>query len=193
MPDGEDFAHLVGKKAFCESPLVEDAPPTVNRPIPVPSVYCDGRGEIHNMLVGSKRINILHSKQGVMRSGDLHPVTQHDFVFEGKVQVWTLQPDGSTQKRTYGPNQYVSIPPYVPHIFYFLQDTVVAEWWEENRFYAWFYRPYRKLVDASWKPTVPGRFHQYQQETTIASKSAFVCSGLVFGFMLGVLYSRKMR
>lgn len=138
---------LVGTQSLLqESPNVTQ-PTTVNKPVPTPSIYKDARGEIHNVLAGNKRINILFSKQGVMRSGDIHTNTQHDFVFEGQVEVWTLAQDGSTTKEIYGAYEYIRVPPFVPHIFHFIEDTTMAEWWEPEPFQAWFYIPYRKLVD----------------------------------------------
>ncbi len=118
--------------------------------IPAPSVYYDIRGEIHNVKVnGRYRINILHTKAGYLRSGDLHPNEQCDFVFSGKVRVWTLAEDGSTIKTTYGERSFISIPRAVPHVFEFVEDTVMAEWWEPQGFQAWFYGPYRDIVNRS--------------------------------------------
>jgi hypothetical protein len=80
---------------------------------------------------------------------DLSAVTQHDFVFTGSVCVWTLQKDGSTAKTVYGKYSYVTVPPYTPHVFEFLEDSVVAEWWD-GPFGAWFYEPYRSSVQQSF-------------------------------------------
>jgi len=135
---------------------VKAAPPTVNRPIPTPSIYKDERGEIHNLQVGTSRINLLFSRKGVMRSGDIHQNTQHDFVFSGRVEVWRLSTQQGTIKTIHQAYEYIQIDPFVPHIFHFLEDTVMAEWWEPQGFYAWFYEPYRKLVQASFQPTKPG-------------------------------------
>mmetsp|Transcript_40991 Transcript_40991/g.108340 ORF Transcript_40991/g.108340 Transcript_40991/m.108340 type:complete len:316 (-) Transcript_40991:331-1278(-) len=122
--------------------------------IPTPSVYSDARGEIHNVSVGGKRINLLYTRKGVMRSGDLHKNTQNDFVFSGSVEVWTMRPDGGTDKKVYKTHEFLAIPEGVPHIFNFVEDCVLAEWWEPfgSPFGAWFYRPYRELVDASFAP-----------------------------------------
>jgi hypothetical protein len=48
-------AATVGSKYILNAPNVKEAPAQhVNRPnIPVPSCYCDERGEIHNLLIGS--------------------------------------------------------------------------------------------------------------------------------------------
>ena len=76
---------LVGTREILQSPRVswpgkindDDSnndkmgPPTPV--IPVPSVYSDARGSIHNLLIHDRyRINILHTHKGVMRSGDIH-------------------------------------------------------------------------------------------------------------------------
>ena len=101
----------------------------------MPSVYRDERGEIHNVKVNNAhRINILYTKAGYMRSGDLHPNLQCDFVFAGKVKVWTLEKDGSTKIATYGKHEFISIPRGTPHVFAFVEDTIMAEWWEPQGF-----------------------------------------------------------
>jgi hypothetical protein len=175
---------LVGSPDLLHSPNVIDpaasANPAVNEPIPTPSTYADGRGEICNTRISvggdnsdnqlPERINILYTKKGVMRSGDIHANVQCDFVFAGSVEVWTLQKDGSTQKVPYGPRQYVEIPPYTPHIFHFVADTVMAEWWEgrgtaSSEFRAWFYSPYRSLVEQSYcsDDSPKGKLKRYKE------------------------------
>jgi len=162
----EKEAICIGTPSILESDNVIEAPSNVNRPIPVPSVYKDSRGEIHNLLIaGEKRINILHTRKGVMRSGDLHANTQHDFIFKGKVEVWIREGD-STRKRIYEDKEYLKIDPYVPHIFHFLEDTIMAEWWEPEPFHAWYYEPYRKIVQDSFQSdeAEPGRFIRLVEE-----------------------------
>ena len=125
-----------------------DSNPHKRMGIPTPSIYSDNRGEIHNIKVNNdKRINILYTKRGYLRSGDLHPNTQCDFVFSGKLRVWTLEDDGSTKITNYGAHDFITIPRAVPHVFEFVEDTVLAEWWEPPGFQAWFYKPYRDIVN----------------------------------------------
>lgn len=150
MPNQNHPIVGVGTARILTDPRTTKAPDRINQPVHVPSVYEDGRGEIHNFRIGDKRINLLYTKAGVMRSGDIHKTSQRDFVFTGRVRVWTLDASdgGTTIKRTYGPNEYVEIPPYVPHVFEFVEDTVMAEWWD-GPFEAWFYEPYRRIVQES--------------------------------------------
>lgn len=181
LPDGP----LVGTTGILSSERVYAAPLRINQPVPVPSVYRDGRGEIHNFMIGATkdqqgvgsfrgtRLNLLYTKAGVKRSGDIHPNTQHDFVFAGRVQVWTLEKDGRSASKTYGPNEYINIPPYTPHIFEFKEDSVLAEWWD-GTFKAWFYEPYRKVVERSFKSKVPGRLLRYMVEDD--AKDSFLTS-----------------
>mmetsp|Transcript_10733 Transcript_10733/g.23787 ORF Transcript_10733/g.23787 Transcript_10733/m.23787 type:complete len:222 (+) Transcript_10733:162-827(+) len=155
-----DDGRTVGSDAIFSSPNV--VPPQTIRPqeviplppkedgIPAPSIYYDDRGEIHNIKVDNKhRINILYTKTGHLRSGDLHPNEQCDFIFSGKVKVWTLAEDGSTNTATYGKHEFISIARGTPHVFEFVEDTVMAEWWEPQGFQAWFYKPYRDIVNKS--------------------------------------------
>jgi hypothetical protein len=201
---------LVGTPSILESTRVTLATDPKDPPIPAPSVFVDDRGEIHNVRVGDvyagrmgfsadhkhptsptslqqTRYNIMYTKAGVMRSGDLHKVIQHDFVFEGSVRVWLLGKDGTTSSHTYGPHSYVCIPPYTPHIFEFVQDTVMAEWWDADEFCAWFYRPYRELVErsvATKAVSKPGRLIQYS--TQPRAGSFFLSWTFLAGLAVGI-------
>jgi hypothetical protein len=184
----------VGSKDILKSDQVVEAPPDINRPVPVPSLYCDSRGEIHNLLVGNKRINLLYTKAGVKRSGDLHAQVQHDFVFSGKVVVSILTRDGTTHDEIYGAGMYISIPPYVPHVFTFLQDTTMAEWWD-GPFFAWLFLPYRKIVEESSTDVKrPGRFSHYVVRSEWESSSFLQpqwWAGLLVGVTVGFLLARR--
>jgi hypothetical protein len=142
----------VGREKILLLDEVHEAPARVNAAVATPSVYVDERGEIHNFKIGGRRLNLLHTKSGAMRSGDIHKDYQHDFVFSGAVEVWCLEKDGSTRKQIYRENQYV---------FHFLEDTVLAEWWD-GPFHAWFYKPYRKIVEASFTGRQGGQFLHYK-------------------------------
>jgi hypothetical protein len=87
-----------------------------------------------------------------MRSGDIHACVQHDFIFHGQVVVWILQADGSTNKTLYSQHDYISIPSYTPHIFEFITDTILAEWWD-GPFQAWYYEPFRNIVEHAYSST----------------------------------------
>jgi len=84
-----------------------------------------------------------------MRSGDLHKNIQYDFVFNGKFELWTRIGDTDV-KKMYGPNEFIEIPPGTPHLFNFLEDTLMAEWWN-GPFDAWYYRPYRTIIEKGSK------------------------------------------
>lgn len=150
----QEDGRLVGTDAIFTSPNViphhssdVDSNPHKRVGIPTPSIYTDDRGEIHNIKANDKRINILYTRKGYLRSGDLHPNEQCDFIFSGKVKIWTLQSDGRTKITTYGAHDFICIPRGVPHVFEFVEDTVLAEWWEPPGFQAWFYKPYRDIVN----------------------------------------------
>lgn len=161
-PVFQEDGPLVGTPDILSSPNVIEPEFSIrglnNKPIPTPSVYSDARGQIFNLLLGDeddgkstttgletcqdtkeqqkprpgKRINIVRTSNGAMRSGDLHPNKQCSFVFEGSVEVWIPQSDGSTTKFKLGPRDYFEVPAYVPHVEHFLEDTIHAEWWEAN-------------------------------------------------------------
>lgn len=136
----------VGSVAILDSPHVSEGPGRIAK-APVPSIYVDDRGDIHRLRVGGTRMNLLYSVKGVMRSGYLHPHAMYDTVISGRVEVWTLTATG-TLKTIYDQFQHFVIDPYVPHILYFLEDSILAEWWPHRTdFQCWYYHPYRKIID----------------------------------------------
>jgi len=108
-------------------------------------VFTDARGTIHRLNIDGFKVNLLSTKKGFMRSGDLHKNRQFDFIFSGKVELW-LKQDGKDVKKTIGPNTFIEIPPGIPHLFSFLEDTVMAEWWD-GPFEGWYYKPYRDIIE----------------------------------------------
>ena len=125
------------------------APPEGHGEEKVPSTKRDVRGSIHNMRIGGFRFNVLTTKRGMLRSGDVHKARQFDMIFSGSVRVTTREHDTDVQ-RVYHGGQLVIIPANVPHIFEALSDTVMAEWWEgDSKFECRYYNPYRRKVDAA--------------------------------------------
>lgn len=106
----------------------------------------DSRGFIQRVNHGGQKVNLLFTKKGFMRSGDVHKNTQFDFVFNGKIEIWFKNEDGSDTKKIFEKNSFVEIPPGVPHLFNFLEDTFMAEWWD-SEFETWYYKPYRQIIE----------------------------------------------
>jgi hypothetical protein len=191
----------VGTEAILDSPHVTVGPGRVAN-APVPSVFVDDRGDIHRLRVGHRRINLLYSKESVMRSGYLHHQPTHDFVVTGKVEVWYLT-QKTTEKKIIGPREYFSIPSYVPHILFFLEDTVLVEWWDSSDVQCWYYHPYRKIVDVqnSLVSSSTGR-HQllvpqdYNVDKPLPSNRnnfVYAALGVVFGLVVGVVIGERRR
>eukprot|EP00980_Cylindrotheca_fusiformis_P027861 scaffold22560_cov135-Cylindrotheca_fusiformis.AAC.72 len=135
-----------GTKNILQSHHVSEGPGRIANS-PVPSIFRDDRGSIDRLRVGGKRINILHSKAGVMRSGYLHAESKFDYLMCGKVELWVLTEQG-TSKRIYNTHEVFEIPAYTPHILYFMEDTTMTEHWEQSgETRCWIYHPYRRIVD----------------------------------------------
>lgn len=132
--------------------------PLVSKPETKPGaleapVFEDIRGKIERKEFGGNKFNIIETKKGFMRSGDLHKNRQFDLVLSGKIELWILQKDGTTKKEIINPNQLVVLGKNVPHLFHFLEDTVMIEYWD-GPFEAWFYKPYRDIIDEQFRKNV---------------------------------------
>jgi len=196
----------VGSEKILTSPHVSEGPGRIAN-APVPSVFCDDRGEIHRLRVGGKRINLLYSKADVMRSGYLHPNYTKDYIITGQVEVWTLTTT-STEKKIYGPNESFVIEPYVPHILHFLKDSILVEWNEPGEFRCWYYHPYRRIIEVqnSLVATSTGHFSRLvpldekplllddkSSITSILSKLGWWTGGMICGMTLGSLLLQRRK
>lgn len=117
-------------------------------------VFRDKRGRIHQCGVGGMRFNVLTSKAGTYRAGDYHSVQQFDVVLSGLVHVYMTardDPDFGGKVVTLQPHTLLVIPPEVPHLFRFDEDTVMLEWWD-GPFEATYYEPYRAIVEGRVQP-----------------------------------------
>ena len=63
------------------------SPPAGHGEVAVPSTVRDVRGEVHNLRFGGFRFNVLVSKAGAVRSGDVHRSDQLDLIFSGCVRL----------------------------------------------------------------------------------------------------------
>ena len=115
-------------------------------------VHEDIRGTIKRIDLNGVKVNMLFTKGGFMRSGDLHPHAQYDILFSGRIELWTLE-EGETKKQIIEPNTFFEIGPHVPHLFNFLEDSVMAEWWG-GPFVGWYYRPWRTIIDEQFKKMI---------------------------------------
>jgi mannose-6-phosphate isomerase-like protein (cupin superfamily) len=112
-------------------------------------VYEDSRGSILQYDICGAKFNVLFTKAGALRSGDLHPVAQFDVVLDGEAELTTRLGNRDVVRKL-KKNEFASIPPNVPHLFRFLKDTVMIEWWD-GPFQAEYYKPYRDLVEKQLK------------------------------------------
>lgn len=111
----------------------------------------DFRGIINRHQLDGFRFNVLTTKKGGLRSGDVHPHPQYDLVLKGEFEV-TMKIDGRDVVKVYGPNEFIVIPPKVPHLFRALTDTVMIEYWEGGGLpVVEYYQPYRKLIEEQFK------------------------------------------
>ena len=104
-------------------------------------------------------VNVVFSKRDSKRSGDVHKCWQVNYIAFGKVLLTTLKKPlvaGGAGERTieYGKDDVIRIPPNVPHLYEFKEDTIFTEKWEHDdgspcEFKAWLYAPFRERIEAA--------------------------------------------
>jgi mannose-6-phosphate isomerase-like protein (cupin superfamily) len=149
----ESFEAL--KERIYSHPEITPAPPASLSA--TESFFSDARGSIRRVNEDGRYLNYMETKKGFMRSGDMHKLTQFDLVLSGSIEVWIRRnfpqnPNDNTsesseydEKIVFGPGSFFSVPPHTPHLFNFLEESNIVEWWD-GEYEAWFYRPYRSFL-----------------------------------------------
>ncbi|GAB0490575.1 hypothetical protein MMPV_001812 [Pyropia vietnamensis] len=102
-------------------------------------------------------VNVVYSRAGTLRSGDLHRCAQLNVLVTGAATLTRLVAGDELVTSHQGglpPDSVVLIPPHVPHIWAFTADTVMTEAWlgdggAQCAFQAWYYEPFRERVAAA--------------------------------------------
>lgn len=115
--------------------------------LPDKSFFEDKRGSVNFFKVGGQAVNLFFTKKGFKRGGDIHKNNQYNIIISGKVKLVTLE-GGRILKTILKKNSFIIIKPHIPHLFEFLEDTVMIEWWG-GHFRAWYYKPFRDMISAS--------------------------------------------
>jgi mannose-6-phosphate isomerase-like protein (cupin superfamily) len=140
-----------------DSPDVTRAPPGALA-ANVSSSHEDARGAYTRVVfaaaAGAPYANVVYSRAGAFRSGDVHKCDQVNLVVSGGATLWTLEAGGRKRSRLVRAGELVVTPAGVPHLFRFTADSVLTEHWVHGdgslcAYEAWFYKPFRDKVDAS--------------------------------------------
>lgn len=87
----------------------------------------DQRGRLAQLVhEGFQQINVLESRQGVLRGGHYHRISHEAFyVVSGTVDV-TLKKGELVEMAQFSPGQFFMIEPYVIHSMSFLEDCILV-------------------------------------------------------------------
>ena len=108
-------------------------------------------------------VNIVRTFPGQLRSGDVHKCHQVNVLAFGRARVTTTDERGRERTRIVAGGDRVVIPAHTPHLYEFLEDTVMTESWVHARdrtrcaFEAWFHAPLRGRVGDPKKTFASGQ------------------------------------
>lgn len=124
------------------------------------SEFADSRGAYHKLVFpgltsNAEYVNVIFTKAGTYRSGDLHKCDQINLIVSGSATLKTIRSERTTTREVKSGDLIVT-PAGVPHLYYFSEDTLLTEYWINVAdggklcpFRAWFYKPFRDIVDAN--------------------------------------------
>eukprot|EP00897_Mesotaenium_endlicherianum_P005257 jgi/Mesen1/475/ME000101S10698 len=120
-------------------------------PAPMPTMGKDklnASGQLGEGII----VNMMRTVPGTMRSGDVHNCTQFDVILKGKtrLRLKNLATGEEVTQEYSGQHDYIAIPPRVAHLFEFVEENYMIEWWACD-FKSWYYKPYRDIIDSSLK------------------------------------------
>ena len=99
---------------------------------------------------GGEYVNIVYTRAGHKRSGDIHQCEQLNLVVFGRATLTQLRRGRETVTQLRG-GDVARIPPHVPHLYEFLDDSLMTEAWRKPdgspcEFLAWLYKPFRDRI-----------------------------------------------
>lgn len=89
--------------------------------------YTDERGSLFQLVhCGFSQINVLESKQGVVRGGHYHKISKEAFfIVSGSVQV-TFRKQEEQQTRVFYKGDFFMVSPYTVHSMYFPENCIMV-------------------------------------------------------------------
>ena len=158
---GGGAASTAGADIYASKFVVEAPRPSLSGS----SHFADARGtyERRCFLAGAREVcvNILFTRKGFYRSGDLHQDRQVNHIVAGALKL-TQRIGGIDVASIHRGPETVVLPAHTPHLYEFLEDTLMTEHWIDSRgqpahFRAWLYLPYRSLIsNTSLLRALPG-------------------------------------
>ena len=93
--------------------------------------HFDDRGNLVQLVHdGFKQINVLETRQGVMRGGHYHKICHEAFyVIRGCVKV-SLKQDGINEEVLFSQHDFFAIAPGVIHSMYFPEDCLMVQMYD---------------------------------------------------------------
>eukprot|EP01001_Neometanema_parovale_P010203 NODE_6433_length_847_cov_133.828729_g6197_i0.p1 GENE.NODE_6433_length_847_cov_133.828729_g6197_i0~~NODE_6433_length_847_cov_133.828729_g6197_i0.p1 ORF type:complete len:240 (+),score=29.11 NODE_6433_length_847_cov_133.828729_g6197_i0:81-722(+) len=141
--------HRAGHSSVHDSELVVPAPPNTLKGDQ--TRFDDARGSYQQLRFGENQyLNVIFTKAGHQRSGDLHKCAQVNYISWGQVRL-TLVRHGREYVSEHSAGDVITIPAHVPHLYYFDKDTLMTEQWRHPDgspcpFEAFFYTPLRERI-----------------------------------------------
>lgn len=118
----------------------------------------DARGSYERVeYPGGEYVNLVYTRAGHKRSGDIHKCAQVNTVVVGEALLTQVMKDGGETQTKLRGGDHVVIPPHVPHLYEFTRDTLMTESWTHREpdadraqceFEAWFHKKLRARIDA---------------------------------------------
>lgn len=111
-----------------------------------------------------------------------------------------------TTKTIYYPHEVFEIPAYTPHILYFMEESILTEYWEQpSETRCWIYHPYRRIVDVqnSLHSTSTGQHHllvpqlEFDRAQNLAPavpdarSLLWLSAGIAIGALVGSIFSKR--
>lgn len=99
---------------------------------------------------GELYANLVFTRAGFLRSGDIHACEQLNHLVFGRATLTQLRRGREVATQLRG-GDVARIPPHVPHLYAFLEDSLMTEAWRRPdgtpcEFRAWLYKPFRDRI-----------------------------------------------
>lgn len=105
------------------------------------------QGSMEIVDLVNTRFYIIFTKRGNYRGGKTYDKEKKFVLSSGKV-ILTIYENNEDKEQTFFPWEIITIPAWIPNLFYFPEDSEMIEWFEKEAKSEYFER-YKEIKEAS--------------------------------------------
>ncbi len=104
------------------------------------------QGSFEEVIINNTKVYLIFTKAWFYRGGKIYNKQKKFALINWKLELTTFE-DNVDKVKEYLPWEIITIPAWIPNLFYFLEDSEMIEWFEKDTTNTYFER-YKNTKDS---------------------------------------------